>query len=402
MKIGIIGGGPAGIFAALEASKQTNHVVLFDNNPHVGRKLAATGAGRGNLTNQNVSSTRYTSLENFQYSEIIESFNYSYLVDYFNNIGIFTYHTDDGWVYPLSNSAKNLSLYLESLLIRNKVEIIHSVNVISIHYENNLFLLKLDNGKSYSFEKIILASGGKAHPQLNASSTILNCIEMLGHHVLPSFPALAPVKTTKFMSKMLTGIRMDLDVQMLLGDAIVASSFGNIIFTEWGLNGPGIMNISHLIHQYPSNLEICLRFMNTSNAKIIAKLMAISKKQQINPETLLLNIFPQKLVDQLIQNTAARKLNFENLTNYDMAKLEKSLSLREKILGTRDFTFAQLSTGAIANRDVNATTLESRLIPGLFFAGELLDVMGPCGGYNLHWAFVSGIVAGRSVLNTDK
>lgn len=397
MRIGIIGGGPAGIFAALESSTRNNHVVLFDNNPHVGRKLSASGAGRGNLSNIMVSPAAYSSLENFPYTTIVERYNYDFLLDYFNKMGVFTYHTDDGWVYPLSNSAKNFATYLETLLLGKKVEILHSANVVSIDYQKNIFFLKLENGDLFKFDSVILASGGKAHPQLNASTSILKSVEKLGHHILPFHPALAPVKTAKTQSNLLSGVRLDLEVQIMNHEEIIANSYGNVIFTEWGLNGPGIMNISHLIHKFTNSLEVRFNFLNSTNAELIASLLSISKKLQLNFDILLLNIFPQKLVDQLSQNASFNHIDLKYLGNYDPIKQQKTLSIQEKILGTRGFEFAQLSTGGIASQEVNPETLESKIIPGLFFAGELLDVIGPCGGYNLHWAFISGIVAGRSV-----
>ena len=168
MKIGIIGGGPAGMMAAIEASKKYSDVSIVDMNLNLGRKLAATGAGRGNLTNTNINPDAYDGFLKFSYSDLLQKYNYNFLVDYFKKIGIYTYHTDDGWVYPISNSAKNISEYLMAFIKSLNIKIINDSQVISITRENNKFYLRLSNDSSLRFDKLIIATGGKAYPQLKA------------------------------------------------------------------------------------------------------------------------------------------------------------------------------------------------------------------------------------------
>ncbi|MBW6473258.1 MAG: aminoacetone oxidase family FAD-binding enzyme [Anaerolineaceae bacterium] len=389
MKIGIIGGGASGIFAAIEARKKYSDITIFDKNDFLGRKLSSTGAGRCNLTNVNVSPDIYRSIKKFSFKDIIQRYDYGFLNNYLNQLGIHTYHTDDGWVYPLSNSARNISILLEDYLIRQNVKIYKNSSVSSFKKSNNRFQIKTDSGKVFEFDKLILASGGKAYPQLRASDEILQSLLNFGHALLPAFPALAPLKTSKHETKSLNGVRVDATLRILDHNSIIGSDFGNIIFTEWGLNGPGVMNLSHLVHQ-KNNLNIEIDFSSLLPQDFLKN---VSNDKFLYLSTPLLSIFNKKIIDQLLLN-----LNVDVNSPFkmnDFRHLIKMMKFTEKILGTRDFEFAQISTGAIESSQINPESLESKLCPGLYFAGEVLDVFGPCGGFNLHWAFISGIIAGQ-------
>jgi predicted Rossmann fold flavoprotein len=393
MKIGIIGGGPSGMFAAIEASKKYSDITIFDKNEFPGRKLSATGAGRCNLTNVYVTSARYRSTHDNSFRKLIDQYDYNFLNEYFRRLGIYTYHTDDGWVYPLSNSARNISLFLENLLSQLNVNIQKNTSVISINKNDNRFQLLTDTGKTSQFDRLIIASGGKAYPQLNASDEIIQSLEKFGHTQIPAFPALSPIVTSKTETKSLNGVRLDATICILRNNIEIGSEFGNIIFTEWGLNGPGVMNLSHLVRNHRDlTIEIDLAsvlpetFINTTLA---------NKENFLLLATPLLPIVNKKIIDQFLRNS---KFKLDSLfRSDDFIQLIKNLKFKEKILGTRDFEFAQVSTGAIESSNINPETLESRLVPGLYFAGEVLDMFGPCGGYNLHWAFISGIVSGKLI-----
>jgi len=391
MKIGIIGGGPSGIFAAIEARKNFSDVTIFDKNEFLGRKLSATGAGRCNLTNVNVSPYVYRSIKKFNFQDLIKKHDYYFLNEYLSQLGIHTYHTDDGWVYPLSNSARNISSFLEDYLTVLGVNIHKNSSISSIRKNENGFQLKTDTDKTYEFDKLILASGGKAYPQLKASDEILQSVENFGHELLPAFPALAPIKTSKHETKSLNGVRLDSTIRIFQNNSQIGSEFGNIIFTEWGLNGPGVMNLSHLVHD-KNNLNIEIDFSTVLPQEFINNVIT-NKEKFLYLSTPLLSILNKKIIDQLLNNLKFG-INYPFNLN-DFLDLINKMKFTEKVLGTRDFEFAQISTGAIESSQINPETLESILCPGLFFAGEVLDVFGPCGGFNLHWAFISGIIAGQ-------
>ena len=392
MKIGIIGGGPAGIFAAIEASKFHSDVTLFDNNNHLGRKLSVTGAGRCNLTNEKISKSFYSSTTEFKFGNIIDNFGYNFLEGYFQNLGIYTYHTDDGWVYPLSNSAKNIALFLAEVLYKLNVTIKTNIEITNISKQKNKFVLSSNQNGNYSFDKIIVSTGSKAHPQLKSNDILLKPIRDLGHNIIQPYPALAPILTSKNETKDLFGVRQDAAIRIYDGKKLIGSEIGNIIFTEWGVNGPGVMNLSHLVHKHNNlSIEICYLDILPENFK----LETINRKEQLLSLRMpFLSIINNKIIDSIFA-----KLSLDINSKFSEKNFQKildSLSFREMIIGTRDLEFSQISTGGVDSREVNTQTFESLICPGMYFAGEILDVFGPCGGYNLHWAFVSGLVAGKS------
>ena len=393
MKIGIVGGGPAGIFAAIEASKLQSDITLFDNNNHLGRKLSVTGAGRCNLTNEKISKLFYSSTTEFKFGNIIDNFGYSFLENYFQNLGIYTYHTDDGWVYPLSNSAKNIALLLEEVVNKQNVNIKTNIEITNITKEMNKFVLSSHHDGIYSFDKIIVSTGGKAHPQLKSNDNLLKPIRALGHNIIQPYPALAPILTSKNETKDLFGVRQDAAIRIFEGTKLIGSEIGNIIFTEWGVNGPGVMNLSHLVHKQKNNLSIEVSYLDILPEKFKSEI--INRKEQfLSLRMPFLSIINNKIIDSIFA-----KLNLDINSKFSMKNFQKildNLFFREMVIGTRDFEFSQISTGGVDSMEVNSQTFESLICPGMYFAGEILDVFGPCGGYNLHWAFVSGLIAGRS------
>lgn len=392
MRIGIIGGGPAGMFAAIEANKTFPDIWLFDNNANLGRKLAVTGAGRGNLTNLNIDPSAYSSLDKFPYREIISIYDFQFLSEYFRNLGIYTYHTDDGWVYPISNSAKNIAKMLEEHIYQLGIKIKRNTEIKSIRCVDNKFVITDNDGAKEKFDKLIVATGGKEYPQLNANNKILDSIKALGHRIIPSYPALAPINTTKNETKQLLGVRQDSTIRIFSKNKLLSSEFGNIIFTDLGINGPGAMNLSHLVHNKGKDFKIEIDYKDLLPQDFFRNTIKIQGKFK-SLSAPLLPILNQKIIVAIFS-----KLNLDPAANFskqDFSRLIDNLYFTEKILGTRSFEFAQGSTGGVCSSKVNPDTLESSICPGLYFAGEVLDVIGPCGGYNLHWAFVSGIVAGK-------
>ncbi len=399
MKIGIIGGGPAGMFAAIEASKEHQNITLFDNNPTLGRKLAVTGAGRCNLTNTNIAPEAYSSVNGFAFSSIIQQYNYEFLCKIFEALGIYSYHTDDGWVYPISNSAKNISNLLENHVKNLGVSIQPNTLVEKIVKDTDKFTLTTHSDEEQFFDYVIITTGGKAYPQLSANNQILNSIEKLGHKIIASKPALAPIMTTKKETKSLSGVRQNSTIRIYYKNRLLSAEFGNIIFTDWGINGPGVMNLSHLVHQYPGDLIVEIDYKNLLPDNFIVN--TIKNQHQFNfLSSPFLSILNKKIIEAIFQkhNLSINAPFSENVFH----KILNDLKFSENIRGTRGFEFSQISTGGIDSSQINNKTLESTVCSGLYFAGEILDVMGPCGGFNLHWAFVSGLLAGKLLGNPNQ
>ena len=400
-RIAVIGAGPAGIFAALQAARSEYEVHLLDSNQQVGRKLLVTGSGRCNITNRDLITARYSSSKPDFVRKVVEKFDQNRLLDYLNELGIYTYSTDDGWVYPISNSAANVVSLLLAHLNAARVNLHPGTIVTDIQPDPNGFFLFSDPGFFPTvFDRVIIASGGKAYPELGSRGTLFPVLAHLGHTVQPIFPALAPILTDRKPIQKLKGVRLDAGVKLFARKKLLGETLGNIIFTDWGINGPGVMDISHLAAQNPYlDLYLVIDFL-LPHAKYISILKENRNLKSVAFSILLGSVLPAKLIQPVFTNlNLSLDAGTEELGEINVRRILQALGgFKVEVKGTRGFEYSQASTGGIYPGEVDEASLQSRLLPGIFFAGEVLDVVGPCGGYNLQWAFSSGFLAGCSAV----
>lgn len=402
--IGIIGAGPAGVTAALEAQKHGAHVLLFDSNPSVGKKLLVTGSGRCNLTNAQAKPNSYNTQQLNVVESVFAQLDHLGLLHYLDELGILTYSTDDGWYYPVSNSAANVVEILASHLSKAKIDLRLEHKVSRIISQKRGFLLQFHTGQPTVFvDKLIIAAGGKAYPALGSDGSIFSILETMGHEILPVYPALAPIIVPSKQIKPFFGARTDAQLRLYENDKLLGETVGNIIFTKTGINGPGVMDLSHLVSQYGTGkITLTINFLAKYQQQF-EELLSRFAQTSISIRALVGSVVPNKIGNHFLD-----LLHFpadtvmDQLKESDRHKITKSLSsYRVDVEGVRGFDFCQASTGGISLKDVHETTLESKNLPGLYFAGETLDVNGPCGGYNLQWAFSSGFVAGKHAATTN-
>ncbi len=398
MKIAIIGAGPAGIMAALEARKKQAEVILIDANPSVGRKLAATGSGRCNLSNTHAHPERYFTSAPEQLSKVFSRFGNKELVDWLENLGIFTYASEDGWVYPLSNSAQNVVDILAAHLNEAGIEKHLQTLITDIQLVGKQFHLSTqDPARSFRADRVIIAAGGPAAPQLGARDNIYTILKRLGQPILPVKPALAPLLTDAKSFHKLQGVRLDAGVTLLADGREIGITIGNIIITSWGLNGPGVMDLSHLVSLH-TNEELELRLDFLPNQEPLFQELLHKKNQGSIPVFILLESFlPSKITHFILeQSHLPEDKQINQMTESEFNHLLETLhNQKVTVKGVKGFRDCQLSTGGVPLSEIDPDSMQSLKVNGLFFAGEILDVNGPCGGYNLQWAFTSGFVAGN-------
>jgi predicted Rossmann fold flavoprotein len=401
MRIAIIGAGPAGMTAALEAAKTKAQVLLLDANPSPGRKLAVTGSGRCNLSNKHANPDKYHTSDPEPLIKILNQFGNRQLTTWLEGMGIYTTTTEDGWVYPASFSAQNVvDIFQEQLLARGVVIHPHTL-ITEIHPEGSQFILSTqDKTHHFTADKVVVATGGPAAPQLGAREDIYPVLQRLGHTILPVKPALAPILTDPRQFHKLQGVRLDAGITLVVDGREVDQTIGNIIFTSWGINGPGVMDLSHLVHQYDQqNLELSIDFLPHQPERL-EKMIQKKENSQIALSVLLKSFFPAKLAQYLLDQCGiSLEKTSEQITDLDRTRLHQAIHQQGvKIMGVKGFKDCQLSTGGVPLKEIDAETMHSTIVPGLSLAGEVLDVIGPCGGYNLQWAFSSGFIAGRRIL----
>lgn len=400
MKIAILGGGAAGMMAALQASENQHDITVIEKNDTLGRKLSSTGAGRGNLTNLAITADRYIAKSTWFVETVLSQLSPQQLIETFEQLGIPTIATEDGWVYPLSNSASNVSDLMESHLRSKKVSLLLNETVRNIQVNSSGFTLEFTSDRDPLFvDRLLIATGGKAAPQLGADMGILQPLIRLGYDVVPVRPALAPIVKKSRSTKKIEGVRLDITLSLYRSKARIGRNTGNAIFTEWGLNGPAAMNLSHLIQDTSNNdYWLSINFL-PNRSKYLRNLIHTYQSTEIPLFTLLKSVLPHKIARWTLDKmniplrTPIKLVNRTEIENV-FTFLTK---FRLPVEGTRGFEFSQLSTGGIELSQINPKTMESKHHRGLYFAGEVLDVIAPCGGYNLHWAFATGCIAGKNL-----
>lgn len=397
--IGIVGAGPAGIMAALKASRAGKKVHLFESNNLIGRKLLVTGSGRCNITNLNAKPESYYCSDSSSLQSLFEQFPPERLQKELLKLGILTYATDDGWCYPVSESAANVADIFNQALIEAEVEIHLNTTISSIRREKKGFGLVGPNHPIFHCDRLVLSCGGKAYPALGSNGALFSEIRNLGHTVLPILPALAPLEADISSFHKLQGVRLDVIARLWRKDQLLGESSGNLIVTAWGFNGPAVMNLSHLVSlNAGKDLQLELDVI-PHHKKELEDILARHKHSTIPMHILLGAVLPHKMPKVIMQlaklspNITSSQLDPQNSKQL----WEKLTSIRFKVEGTRGFEFCQLKVGGVPLEEINPKSYQSRIVPHLYLAGEVLNVVGPCGGFNLHFAFASGLMAGTSV-----
>lgn len=405
MNVSILGAGAAGLFSALEIlKKQAIELHLFDLNPNPGRKLSITGSGRGNLTNLNQFDAAYRSSTCANVRRTFQLFNPQSLCEVFDQLGIPTLATDDGWVYPISNAAANVAHTLAQH-VQAHGAIVHSgVKITRIFYgSDRKFTLQSDDGERFDkADALLVASGSCASPQVGANDAILSELRKMGIEVIPFKPALTGLISSKPI-KALSGLRLDVCARLYVEGTEASKEVGNLIFTDFGVNGPAAMNLSHLIHAPSSqgkNVELSIDFLTESRAETVWALFHAQTLRDLPVRCLWNALFPEKLTFFLLQRMKLPPDSLIGSISPQQFKqaLKLANGLRLPIVSTKSFQDAQAGFGGVGLDQINPQTMESNHIPGLYFAGEVLDCIGKCGGYNLHWAWSSAALAARAIL----
>mgnify|MGYP000868242892 FL=1 len=397
--VGVVGAGPAGIAAALAAAEVGARVVLFDTNRSVGRKLSVTGNGRGNLTNLAATAEHYHCASRATIEALLGAFGPAALRRYLVELGVLTYSTEDGWCYPVSESAATVAELLAAALDLAGVDVRLLTKVDGLERSGRGWEIRHSGGSArVPVDQVVVATGGMAAPSFGSTGSLYPVLAQLGVRVLPSRPALAPLVGDMRRWHRLQGVRLDAAVRLLQRGRELGREHGNLMFTQSGLSGPAAMNLSHLVADPAQpELEAAIDLAPTHGDALSSLVRRFGGTRM--PLAVLLGAVVPPKVPPVILSLAGLPASVRlDQVPFDVAAeaIERLRDLRVAITGTRGFAQAQLSTGGVPLTEVEAATMECRECVGLYLAGEVLDVVGPCGGYNLQFAFSSGRVAGRA------
>jgi predicted Rossmann fold flavoprotein len=395
-KIGIIGAGPAGMMAALQAAQFGGRVLLFDGNKTAGRKLMVTGNGRCNISNSRIDPRMYACADPAFMPRLLARFGHRDLVDFLAGIAVPVFAMPDGWCYPRSESAAAVVEAFAVALQVAGVELHFAEKVRD--FNRGAGGWRIVTAEEYHVDRLIIAAGGEAQPNLGSRGELFPLLRSLGHRVLPSRPALAPITADMRRLHKLQGVRMDLGLELWQDDNRLGQSTGNAIFSQWGLNGPAAMDISHLVSGHPDEgLTLEINFIAGAE-EAMAELLRRFSGTEWPVAVVLGGLLPPKVARFIVQSAAlAAESALRSLGERDLTGIWQSMTgTRIRVEGTRGFEFAQVSAGGVPVNEVEPESMASRKAEALFLAGEVLDVVGPCGGYNLQFAFSTGALAGRA------
>ena len=400
----IIGGGASGIMASLSASDFGSSVLILEKNNRIGKKILVTGNGRCNYTNV------FLKKDDFNHPDFVENifnqFGPAETIDYFENLGIIAKVEDEGKTYPLSEQASTfLDVFLYEIEKRNiRVEL--EQEVIRITKNNDYFLLTTKDGKKYSAKKLILSTGGKSMSLTGSDGSGYDLAKGLGHKATEVFPALVKLRLDSPHLKHLSGVKINSQVDLMLDDEIIQSETGDILFANYGISGPTILELSRkaneLLNKNKKPKVRVILIQSVSKAKIIERFNH-SQDKEISQS--LVGLVNKRFISVLLKESGIDKSNIL-VKDVNKSQLFKLIDLlydwRISITGSLGFEDSQVTAGGIDLVSVNNQTLESKIHKGLYFTGEVLDIDGRCGGYNLQWAWSSGYIAGKNASMSEQ
>jgi predicted Rossmann fold flavoprotein len=382
--VAVIGAGAAGMMAAITARRSGARVTLLERQDRVGRKVLSTGNGRCNFTNTGGPAERYHGADPGFCRPALQQFPPDQAIEFFHSLGVCHIVEGEGKVFPRTGQASTVLDALRNEIGRLGLTVRLQAAVQRIERQGASFLVEWTPGQEDA-DRVIVTAGGRAMPHLGGREDGLTLLEKLGHTTVPIFPALVPLKTSLPFNRQLKGVKVEAAAHLEIDGIPTIRDAGEVLFTEYGLSGPPIIQLSQAANQARLQgraVSITLDlFPDWNEAALTAELEYRRRERpEAAPDAVLAGLVHKRLVPALLAEAGfpqtLKRWKFE-------------------ITGSLSWNEAHVMSGGISTRDFSAETLESRLAPGLFAAGEVLDITGDCGGFNLQWAWASGRLAGR-------
>ena len=401
-RIVVVGGGASGMMAAIVAQSRGFDVTILERNDRVGKKLLATGNGRCNYTNENIDLRFFHGEDKEFIKSVLDRFTNKDAIEFFERLGITPAVEDNGKVFPLSYQSSSMLDVLRYEMKRIGVNVITDSYVVKIT-KGKEFKLYIKDGREFKADKVIFATGGMAMPVSGSDGNGYSLAKTFKHIKNEPTPALVQLKLVGDKWKQINGVKFIGRASLKINNKYIAEDIGDILFTDYGVSGPPILQLSReairakkegknvkigISILYNSSKEdiynyLLERFKNMPEKTLEESLIGMLNKRLILPIIKELKLDKDKLSSDISENEIS--LLAEILTNWEF-----------ELSGDKGWGSAQTTAGGISLKDINPETMESKIVKGLYFCGEILDVDGDCGGYNLQWAWSSGFVAGNS------
>ncbi len=395
----VIGGGAAGMIAAITASERGKHVLLLEKSDRPGRKILASGNGRCNLMNNG--RLKYYGDGDFA-EKVLHHCTRQEIESFFFRYGLILREEDEHRIYPASGQSISVVSVLKNALSLCQTETVMNCRVLAVEYYHHRFTVHTERNDIYESDYLITACGGAVQPKLGGTTDGYTLLEKLGHKIVSPVPALVPLTTDHKSISGLSGLRIRCGVRLMKDQQIIHSENGEVLFTDYGISGICVMQCARFAILPEMHLELDF-LTNTFPDRSKLRDELIRRKQFFSGCSILWlmnGILPEKLAYAVLKQSGL-PLRGETAGDTDDRLLdqiiEKASHYRLNISGNRGVDYAQVTAGGADCRQFDSSSMRSVIIPELYAAGEVLNVDGDCGGFNLMFAFASGMIAGRNV-----
>ena len=391
----IIGGGVSGIVSAIKSFNGRNRITILERNDKCLKKLLLTGNGRCNYFNDDTSISNYHSMREDLLDKVINSDNMSRIFDFYNELGIIP-KIKNGYYYPFSNQASTVRDALLFEVMKLGISIKYNYLVEKIEHSNNKFIIN----DSIVCDKVIIATGSCSYPKTGSDGMGYDFLRKFGHNIIKPLPALVQLNSDFKYCRELSGIRSDVILSLYEDDEFISSSVGEVQLTDYGISGICTFNLSHFVTRgldVGRKEVIKVNFLPFIKDNYMEWFNTYSNKHNDkNIYMLLCNILNYKLVKVILKVCSIDNETYYNELDYNSRSLliDNLTNFKFNIVSTKDFNFSQVCNGGVSLDEVNLSTFESLIVEGLYITGEVLDINGNCGGYNLICAVISGILVG--------
>ena len=384
-EVAIIGGGASGLTALITLIKNgVKNVVLLERLDRVGKKLIATGNGQGNIMNENVSSENYYSDTDGFFVNAIERFGVRRYKKFLEDLGVVTTVEKGGKVYPMSKQASSVLDFMRAYLDSEKVQIKTGFFVKELSQnKDKTFTVRSENGDTVIAKRVIFATGGCAQKQFGTDGNGYDLLKKLGHKVTKLYPSLVQLKSDSPFIKGLHGLKAEVKASAVIDGEVVKTAEGELLFTDYGVSGNVVFQLSgHFAKAENSDKKLVVEFVPWYTRGDLWSLLNSRKRflGYVPTEDLFTGLVNKIIGKTIVKTSKSIRIN-------DLADNAKNFAIN--ITGTTGFNYAQVTKGGVVASEINSNTMESKIVKNLYLAGEVIDVDGDCGGYNLQWAFSS-------------
>jgi len=406
-KMIIIGAGAAGLVAAIGCARVGYDVLLLEQNSKVGKKILVSGNGQCNIDNRYISSNRFHGQNPNFIEEVLEDHDFDVVEKFFTSIGLELIEGKEGKMFPMSLQASSVVELLEYEAKRVGVETVCECLVTSVEKEGDSFSVKTSQGDKTA-TKLILASGSLAAPQLGGSDSGYTFAAKMDHTLIPAHPSLVQLCSEENWVKTCAGVKIAGNAKLYANGEYITEKKGDLLFTNYGISGLAILDLSREVSTRVENYEYCELHLDLmpglNKEKLTNLLLNRIEKGSTKPIALWLQgLLNKKLIHIILEQSKCKAKTEGDLSRKEVGKLVYTIkNLKLSINDTKGFQGAEVATGGIDTEEIDPKTMESKLVPNLYFAGEILDVDGDRGGFNFHFAWVSGLRIAKALEKSSR